>query len=76
MLIVVKQSFEVKNESGEKFTARNGDLVVIPDWVAHNSYFKSLCDSGKITVHLDSKTAETEIAKERASEQNDSKRKK
>jgi hypothetical protein len=51
MICHVKQSFEVKNGAGEKFVARNGDIVVPPDWVAHNSYFKALCDAGKVTVH-------------------------
>lgn len=64
MLIHVKQSFEVKNNSGEKYCARNGDIATPPDWVIHNAYFKALCDSGKITVHLDSKSVEVEQAKE------------
>lgn len=64
MICHVKQSFEVKNGAGEKFVARNGDIVVPPDWVAHNSYFKALCDAGKVTVHIDSKALELEQAKE------------
>ena len=64
MLIHVKQSFEVKNENGEKFNARNGDIIVPPEWIIHNAYFKALCDSGKITVHLDSKSVEVEQARE------------
>lgn len=64
MLIHVKQSFEVSNSKGEKFAARNEDIVVPPEWVIHNNYFKSLCDSGKITVHIDSKSVEFEQAKE------------
>lgn len=64
MLIHVKQSFEVKNENGEKFNARNGDIIVPPEWIVHNAYFKALCDSGKITVHLDSKSVEVEQARE------------
>lgn len=60
MIIYVKQSFEIKNKSGDKFSARNGDIVVPPEWVVNNEYFKSLCDCGKITVHIDSKTIETE----------------
>lgn len=64
MLIHVKQSFEVKNEHGEKFHARNNDIIVPPEWVIHNDFFKRLCDSGKVTVHLDSKSVEVEQAKE------------
>ena len=64
MLIHVKQSFEVKNSDGEKYSARNGDLVSPPDWVIHNRFFKALCDSGKINIHLDSRSAELELAKE------------
>lgn len=64
MLIHVKQAFEVSNESGDKFNARNGDIIVPPEWVIHNNFFKKLCDSGKITVHMDSKSVELEQAKE------------
>ena len=64
MICHVKQSFEVKNAYGEKFSARNGDIVVPPDWVAGCEYFKALCDAGKITVHIDSKALELEQAKE------------
>lgn len=64
MIIHVKQSFEVSNSSGEKYFARNGDIVVPPEWVIHNNFFKALCDSGKITVHVDSKSIELEQAKE------------
>lgn len=64
MLIHVKQSFEVKNDSGETFSARNGDIIVPPEWVVHNTYFKALCDSGKVTAHLDSKSVEAEQARE------------
>lgn len=64
MLIHVKQSFEVQNDSGEKFRARNNDIVVPPEWVIHNDFFKRLCDDGKVTVHLDSKSVEVEQAKE------------
>lgn len=65
MLIHVKQSFEVSNKD-EKWSARNGDIVVPPEWVVHNDFFKALCDSGKITVHVDSKSIELEQAKEEA----------
>ena len=64
MLIHVKQSFEVKNSDGTKYSARNGDIVTPPEWVIHNRFFQMLCDSGKITVHLDSKSVEVEQAKE------------
>lgn len=74
MLIHVKQSFEVKNNSGEKFCARNNDIVVPPEWVIHNEFFKRLCDSGKVTVHMDSKSVEVEQAKEEAAKK-DSKKK-
>lgn len=66
MIIHVKQSFEVSNALGEKYFARNGDIVVPPEWVIHNTFFKALCDSGKITVHVDSKSIELEQAKEEA----------
>ena len=64
MLIHVKQSFEVRNDSGDKFSARNGDLVSPPEWVIHNDYFKILCDAGKINIHLDARAAEVAIVKE------------
>ena len=65
MIIHVKQSFEVKNEKdGTKWKARNGDIVVPPEWVIHNSFFKAMCDDGKITVHMDSKSIELEQAKD------------
>lgn len=64
MLIHVKQSFEVQNERGEKFAARNNDIVIPPEWVVHNEFFKRLCDDGKITVHIDSKSIDLEQAKE------------
>lgn len=65
MIIHVKQSFELKNEKdGTKWAARNGDIVVPPEWVVGNAFFKRLCDAGKITVHIDSKTIELEQARE------------
>jgi hypothetical protein len=75
MLIHVKQSFEVKNKDGQKYSARNNDLVTPPEWVVHNDFFKALCDDGKITVHLDSKSVELEQAKEEAEKQDTKKRK-
>lgn len=73
MIIHVKQSFELVNKSGEKFVARNGDIVVPPEWVIHEDFFKALCDSGKITAHVDTKSVDLEQAKE-ASEKQENKR--
>lgn len=64
MICHVKQSFEVKNAAGERFSARNGDIVIPPEWVAHHVYFKQLCDAGKVTVHIDSKALELAQAQE------------
>lgn len=64
MIIHVKQSFEIRNKDGEKFVARNGDIVTPPSWVAENKYFQLLCDSGKITAHVDTRSAEFEQLKE------------
>lgn len=74
MLIHVKQSFEVRNSNGERWFARNNDIVVPPEWVVHNDYFKKLCDAGKITVHMDSKSVELEQAKESTQENKKSKK--
>jgi hypothetical protein len=68
MICHVKQSFEV-SDKGQKWSARNGDIVVPPEWVVGNDFFKSLCDCGKITVHLDSKSIELEQAKEESAKQ-------
>jgi hypothetical protein len=73
MIIHVKQSFEIRNESGEKWGARNGDIVVPPDWATQNEYFRSLCDSGKISVHVDSKALDLEVAKEEMAKQDEQK---
>ena len=64
MIIHVKQSFEIRNKDGEKFVARNGDIVTPPAWVAENQYFKLLCDSGKITAHVDARAVEFDLAKQ------------
>lgn len=69
MICHVKQSFEVKNGAGERFLARNNDIVVPPEWVIHHPYFKSLCDAGKVTVHMDSRAMEQEQAKEEKKEE-------
>jgi hypothetical protein len=66
MICHVKQSFEVKNGAGERFTARNNDIVVPPEWVIHHPYFQSLCDAGKVTVHMDSKAMEKAQVQEEA----------
>lgn len=76
MIIHVKQSFAVKSPSGEVFKARNNDIIVPPDWVVHNEYFKLLCDSGKVAIHVDSKSLDAEIAKESQSASNGNKTKK
>lgn len=69
MLIHVKQSFELSNSDGNKWSVRNGDIVVPPEWVVKNSFFKALCDDGKITVHIDSRSVELEQAKEESEKQ-------
>ena len=74
MICHVKQSFEAKNKFGERFKARCGDIVTPPDWVLHDPYFKALCDDGKITVHVDSKAVDAQIAQE-AEKQPDKKKK-
>jgi hypothetical protein len=66
MLIHVKQAFEVRSKDGEIFRARNMDIVIPPDWVVHHPFFKALCDSGKVTAHIDSKSVELEQAKDEA----------
>lgn len=76
MLIHVKQSFEVVNKDGERWSARNNDIVTPPDWVIHHSFFKALCDDNKITVHVDSKSVELEQAKEEAQKQESKKQSK
>lgn len=76
MIIHVKQSFEIKNKYGEKFSARNGDITVPPEWVIHEDFFKTLCDCGKITAHVDTKSVELEQAKEEAVKQETKKNKK
>lgn len=74
MIIHVKQSFEIQNKSGERWGARNGDIVVPPEWAAQNDYFRALCDSGKITVHVDSKALDVAVAKEEMAKQEASKK--
>ena len=53
---------------------RNNDIVVPPEWVIHNEFFKRLCDSGKVTVHMDSKSVEVEQAKEEAAKKESKKK--
>lgn len=64
MIIHVKQSCEFRNKDGERFNAHNGDIVVPPEWVAHDPYFQLLCSSGLITAHIDNKSVDAEIKKE------------
>lgn len=64
MIIHVKQSCEFRNKDGEKFSARNGDIVVPPEWIASDPYFQLLCSSGLITAHIDNKSVDAEIKKD------------
>lgn len=73
MIIHVKQACEFVNKDGEKFRCPNGFIGVPPEWVAHNDYFKSMCDSGLITAHVDTKSVDTEAEK---SEKADNRKKK
>jgi hypothetical protein len=73
MIIHVKQACEFVNKDGEKFRCPNGFIGVPPEWVAHNDYFKSMCDSGLITAHVDTKSVDAEAEK---SEKSDNKKKK
>jgi hypothetical protein len=73
MIIHVKQACEFVNKDGEKFQCPNGFIGVPPEWVAHNDYFKSMCDSGLITAHVDTKSVDAEAEK---SEKADNKKKK
>ena len=47
MIIHVKQSFELQDKSGEKWGARNGDIVVPPEWVSRNDYFRAFVTAVK-----------------------------
>lgn len=73
MIIHVKQACEFMNKDGEKFQCPNGFIGVPPEWVAKNDYFKSMCDSGLITAHVDTKSVDAEAEK---SEKAESKKKK
>lgn len=73
MIIHVKQACEFVNKDGEKFQCPNGFIGVPPEWVAHNDYFKAMCDSGLITAHVDTKSVDAEAEK---SEKSDNKKKK
>lgn len=64
MIIHVKQAFEIRNQFGDTYRARNNDIATPPDWVASHPFFKALCDSGKITVHIDSRALEQQQIKE------------
>ena len=73
MIIHVKQACEFVNKDGEKFQCPNGFIGVPPEWVAHNDYFKLMCDSGLITAHVDTKSVDAEAEK---SEKSDNRKKK
>lgn len=62
MLIIVNQSFECVSPSGDRFIGRNKDIVTPPDWVLENSYFKALCDEGKITCHYSTRSVDEQMA--------------
>lgn len=67
MIIHVKQACEFHNKDGEVYHASNGFIGTPPEWVADDAYFKLLCDCGKITAHIDSKSVDSAVAKEEAS---------
>lgn len=62
MIIHVRQACEFTNADGDKFHAQNGFVGLAPEWVAQDEYFKLLCQSGLITAHIDSKSAENEAS--------------
>lgn len=64
MIIHVKQSCEFCNKDGEKFSARNGDIVVPPEWIASDPYFQLLTNAGLITAHIDNKSVDSQLVKE------------
>ena len=64
MIIHVKQSCEFCNKDGEKFSVRNGDIVVPPEWIASDPYFQLLTNSGLITAHIDNRSVDNQLAKE------------
>lgn len=64
MIIHVKQSCEFSNKDGEKFSARNGDIVVPPEWIVSDPYFQLLTNAGLITAHIDNKSVDNQLAKE------------
>lgn len=64
MIIHVKQACEFVNKDGDIFHCPNGFIGCPPEWVAHNDYFKSMCDSGLITAHVDTKSVDESAKKE------------
>lgn len=64
MIIHVKQSCEFSNKYGERFSVRNGDIVVPPEWVASDPYFQLLTNAGLITAHIDNKSVDNQLVKE------------
>lgn len=64
MIIHVKQSCEFCNKDGEKFSVRNGDIVVPPEWIASDPYFQLLTSAGLITAHIDNKSVDEDIKKD------------
>lgn len=76
MIIHVKQACEFVNKDGEKFQCPNGFIGVPPEWVAHDDYFKSMCDSGLITAHVDTKSVDESAKKEEDAKETSKKSKK
>lgn len=64
MIIHVKQACEFTGNGGEKYRCPNGFIGVPPEWVAHDDYFKAMCDSGLITAHIDPKGVDADLAKD------------
>lgn len=64
MIIHVKQSCEFFNKDGERFSVKNGDIVVPPEWIASDHYFQLLTNAGLITAHIDNKSVDNQLAKE------------
>lgn len=64
MIIHVKQACEFKSASGDKYRCPNGFIGTPPEWVANNGFFKTLAAAGLITMHVDGKGVDVEVAKE------------
>lgn len=76
MIIHVRQACEFSNKDGDIFHCPNGFIGCPPEWVAHNDYFKSMCDSGLITAHVDTKSVDAEAEKVEAKDEEKPKSKK